>query len=126
MTYRGDRTSGFASPASQHVEQSLDLIQDVLSLQQPSRYPVRIEGDGLVERGIHTGDILIVDAAKPATLGCVVIASLEDDFKACEYTLQKGQPGISFLTASGRQFLSLEENNVSIWAVACGLVRATV
>ena len=60
--YAGDRTTGFASPASDSTEGPIDLSA-ALDLQRPNRYPVRVVGDVLAARGILHGDILIVDIA---------------------------------------------------------------
>ncbi|MFT8467309.1 MAG: S24 family peptidase, partial [Acetobacter syzygii] len=49
--YAGDRTTGFASPASDAVEGPIDLSQ-TLDLKNPSRYPVRVRGATFVTRGI--------------------------------------------------------------------------
>ena len=41
--YTGERTTGFASPATGSVEGPIDLAA-VLSLTAPGRYPVRVAG----------------------------------------------------------------------------------
>ncbi|MCI1909012.1 MAG: hypothetical protein LKI99_04780 [Acetobacter fabarum] len=56
--YAGDRTTGFASPASDAIEGPIDLSQ-TLDLKNPSRYPVRVRGATFAARGILDGDILI-------------------------------------------------------------------
>ncbi|MFT9417955.1 hypothetical protein [Acetobacter sp.] len=60
--YVGDRTTGFASPASNAVEGPIDLSQTV-DLANPSRYPVRMRGATFAARGILDGDILIANTA---------------------------------------------------------------
>ena len=62
IQYRGDQTTGFQSPAQDYVEGVVDLA-GMLDLRRPNRYPVRVKGQALRERGIHHGDILIADAA---------------------------------------------------------------
>ncbi|WP_051543992.1 S24 family peptidase [Acetobacter okinawensis] len=71
--YARDRTTGFASPASNPVEGPIDLSQ-TLDLTNPSRYPVRVRGATFVARGILDGDILIADTAGPPQAGQLVIA----------------------------------------------------
>ena len=58
--YRGDETTGFQSPAQDHIEPVLDLAQ-LLDLRRPQRYPVRVIGQALSARGIHHGDVLVVN-----------------------------------------------------------------
>lgn len=58
--YRGDETTGFQSPAQDHIEGVPDLAE-LLELRHPQRYAVRVKGEGLRQRGIHGGDILVVN-----------------------------------------------------------------
>jgi DNA polymerase V len=73
MDYRGDETTGFQSPAQDFIEGVVDLAA-LLDLRKPGRYPVRVKGQELRERGISDGDILVVDAAADPKAGkvCVV------------------------------------------------------
>jgi DNA polymerase V len=70
--YAGDRTTGFASPASDSVEGPIDLSQ-TLDLANSSRYPVRVRGATFAARGILDGDILIADTAGSPQAGQLVI-----------------------------------------------------
>ena len=56
--YDGSNTTGFVSPAGDAIEGPIDL-SEILDLRRPHRYPVRVSGDALRERGIHPGDILM-------------------------------------------------------------------
>ena len=49
--YKGDETTGFQSPAQDYIEPVIDLAA-VLDLRRPGRYPVRVVGQALRERGI--------------------------------------------------------------------------
>ena len=125
MAYQGERTTGFASPAADNIEGTIDLMAAVLDLRQPSRYPVRVEGDALVGRGIKHGDILVVDSALAPRAGVVVIASVGDDLRVCELTQR---PDGWWLRPSGttKPVQVNDDTDVSIWAVATGLVRTDV
>jgi DNA polymerase V len=48
--YDGSNTTGFVSPASDSLESPIDL-SEILDLRRPHRYPVRVGGDALIERG---------------------------------------------------------------------------
>lgn len=68
-------SAGFPSPAQDYVEQALDLNE--LCIKRPAAtYFVRVDGDSMIEAGIHTEDILVVDRSIQAEHGDVVIASL--------------------------------------------------
>lgn len=51
--YAGDRTTGFASPASDSVEGPIDLSQ-TLDMTNPSRYPVHVRG-AYLDHTWHSG-----------------------------------------------------------------------
>lgn len=124
-TYQGDRTTGFASPAADDIEATIDLIGEVLDLRRPSRYPVRVDGDILASRAIRHDDILVVDSALPPRAGCIVIASVGDDFRVCELVQREGRYWLR--SSSSSQNIPVdEEADVSIWAVVTGLIRTDV
>jgi DNA polymerase V len=122
--YNGGNTTGFVSPASDSLEGPIDL-SEILDLRRPHRYPVRVKGDALVERGIRHGDILIADAAAPPAAGNVVIAMVQGDVLVCQLGFQNGT---WWLRPAGKAapLAVLDEAEIEIWAVVAGLVRTDV
>lgn len=70
--------AGFPSPAQDYVEQTLDL-NDLCIRHPAATYFVRAEGDSMIEVGIFSGDILVVDRALQAEHGDIVIAGLNGE-----------------------------------------------
>ncbi|GBD55730.1 S24 family peptidase [Gluconobacter wancherniae] len=93
MAYRGDRTTGFASPAADNIEDPIDLMAAALDLRQPSRYPIRVEGEALMGRGIKHGDILVVDSAVAPHTGIVVVATVGSEMRVCKLTQREESDG---------------------------------
>jgi SOS-response transcriptional repressors (RecA-mediated autopeptidases) len=121
--YDGGNTTGFASPAADSLEGPIDLA-DILDLRRPNRYPVRVSGEALIERGILPGDILIADAAAPPAHGKVAIVMVHGEvlvaqlaYRAGEWWLRPGRAG-----QAGRAI----PEDAEIWAIVNGLVRTTV
>lgn len=119
--YQGDETTGFQSPAQDHVEAVPDLA-DLLELRRPQRYAVRVKGDGLKARGIHSGDILVVNtAAEPRTgkvcvafhLGDVVLAVLTD------------KDGVWWIEPANQPAQPIADET-EVWAMIAALVRTEV
>ena len=52
--------AGFPSPADDYVEKSLDL-NELLIKRPAATFFVRVEGDSMLDAGIHPDDILVVD-----------------------------------------------------------------
>ena len=124
--YAGDRTTGFASPASDSAEGPIDL-SEALDLHRPNRYPVRVVGDALAARGILHGDVLIVDTAARPQSGCVVVARWQDQTIVCEITQQRGAWWLRSGKGQDAQMHPLDPAHDSeVWAVVAALVRMKV
>ncbi len=71
--------AGFPSPAEQYIESPLDL-NELLVHNRPATFFVRASGDSMINAGIKSGDILVVDRSLPGEHGAIVIASVDNDF----------------------------------------------
>ena len=70
---------GFPSPAQDYVEKRIDLNE--LLVQHPSAtYFVKAAGDSMINAGIDEGDLLVVDSARKAEHGDIVIAAVGGEF----------------------------------------------
>ena len=69
-------SAGFASPADDHLEKSIDL-NEMLIEKPAATFMLRVEGDSMIGAGIHDGDLLIVDRSITATHGSIVIAVVD-------------------------------------------------
>ncbi len=80
-------SAGFPSPAQDYIEQALDL--NALCIKHPAAtFFVRVEGDSMLEAGIHPGDILVVDRSLQAEHGDIIIASLYGEMTVKELALR--------------------------------------
>lgn len=119
--YRGDKTTGFASPAGDYIEPVIDLAA-MLDLRRPGRYPVRVRGHALKERGIHDGDILVADAAADPRAGVVCVAMVGGDVILATLTMRDGE---WILLPSTGTVLTIGDD-VEVWAVVDALVRTSI
>lgn len=121
--YDGGDTTGFASPAGDSLEGPIDLA-DVLDLRRPHRYPVRVLGEALVERGILPGDVLIADAAAPPAAGKVAIVMIHGEVLVAQLAFRSGR---WWLRAGRRDRPPLPvAEDAEIWAIVAALVRTKV
>ena len=121
--YTGAETTGFVSPAGDHLEGPIDL-SDVLDLRRPNRYPVRVLGEALARRGILPGDVLIVDAAAEPRSGVVAIIMIGGEVLLGQLRWRAGQWWLRSGQADREPLLLGEE--AEIWAVVASLVRERV
>ena len=120
--YYGGETTGFQSPAQDHIEQVLDLAE-VLDLRAPGVYPVRVAGWALSERGILDGDILIVNTAAHPSPGRVAVAFVHGSTVLATLHHMESGWGLK-LRGQGEPIPVSDE--VEVWAIVAGLVRTEV
>lgn len=76
--FSGRVQAGMPTAADDHVEERIDLHDYVV--RHPSEtFFVRVQGDSMINAGIHEGDILVVDRSIEAREGNIVIAVLDSE-----------------------------------------------
>jgi len=71
-------SAGFPSPAEDYIEGKLDL-NDFLVRNPSATFFVRVTGDSMVDAGIYSGDILVVDRSIRAKNGSIIIAVIDGE-----------------------------------------------
>ncbi len=81
--------AGFPSPATDYREESLDF-NSYLVKNHSATFTVKVDGDSMIEEGIQSGDLLIVDRSMEARSGQVVVAVLDGEFTVKKLMRQDG------------------------------------
>ena len=68
--------AGFPSPADDYLDGGLDLNEHLI-VHPAATYFARAEGDSMIELGIFSGDLLIIDRAAQAVDGDVVVVAID-------------------------------------------------
>ena len=121
----GGDTTGFPSPAGDALEGPIDLAE-VLDLRRPNRYPVRVWGEALRERGIHPGDVLIADAAEAPRSGRVCVAFVHGEVLVATLAFRRGEWWLRPSAEGGGEPVAVAGDGAEVWAIVCGLVRTDV
>lgn len=112
-------SAGFPSPAEDYIEQCLDLNE--LCIAHPAAsYLVRVNGQSMLNAGIHNNDILVVDRALTAKQGDIIVACVEGEFTVKELSLKP-----PLLIAHNPQFSNIALNTVSDFELF-GVVRSVI
>ncbi|MBY0370536.1 S24 family peptidase [bacterium] len=119
--YKGGETTGFQSPAQDHIEEVVDLAA-LLDLRKPGMYPVRVVGQNLKERGIDHNDILIADATADPEAGRVCVAMFGGEVILATLKRKNGE---WFLLPSKGEPVPVTAD-VDVWAIIRALVRIDV
>jgi len=71
-------SAGFPSPADDYIDKCLDL-NEYLIKHPSATFFVRVEGDSMINAGIHHGDILIVDRSLEAAHKSIIVAVINGE-----------------------------------------------
>lgn len=76
--FEGKVSAGFPSSAENYIDKSLDL-NELLITHPAATFFIRVKGISMVNAGINSQDILIVDRARAVTNNKIVIARIYDE-----------------------------------------------
>ncbi|MDD5070353.1 MAG: translesion error-prone DNA polymerase V autoproteolytic subunit [Candidatus Omnitrophica bacterium] len=115
-------SAGFPSPADDYVEKKLDLNEYLV--ENPSAtFFVRVEGDSMINAGIHSGDILVVDRSLKPANNRIVIFMVNGELTVKRLCRKKG---IFYLVPENEAFDEIELNDsmdCQSWGVVTGVIR---
>src|ERR1700683_937070 len=113
---------GFPSPADDYLDGPLDFNE--LLIENPAAtFAVRIAGESMTGAGLFPGDIAVVDRARTANDGSIVLALLAGEFTIKRYR-KKGAR--TWLQAENPAFANIEINEDSgfeVWGVIAKSIR---
>lgn len=120
--YSSSIAAGFPSPADDHIDQSLDLTELLVS-NPPATFYLRVSGLSMVNAGVHEKDILVVDRSLTARHGDIVVAQVNEEFTVKRFYCRAGEIQ---LHPENDQFEVINISNddqFSIFGVVSGIVR---
>ncbi|MEQ1795020.1 MAG: translesion error-prone DNA polymerase V autoproteolytic subunit [Nitrospira sp.] len=121
--FLGRLPAGFPSPADDYIEGKLDLNRHLIK-HPAATFFVRVTGDSMLEAGIHSGDILIVDRSLEAIDGNVIVASLDGELTVKR--LFKQDQTLRLLPAN-KDYQPIEiqgQQSFEIWGVVTNVIHA--
>ncbi len=114
--------AGFPSPAEDYIEGKLDLNKHLIK-HPAATFFVKVTGDSMIEAGIHSGDILIVDRSLEPTDKKVVIAVVDGNLTVKR--LRKKKNKVFLVPENGKsEPLQIEnETSCEIWGVVTNVIH---
>ncbi|MBW2186628.1 MAG: translesion error-prone DNA polymerase V autoproteolytic subunit [Deltaproteobacteria bacterium] len=114
--------AGFPSPASDYCERTLDLNE--LCIQKPAAtYFVRAQGDSMIDVGIFSGDVIVVDRSLTARHGDIVIASFNGELTVKKLELQP-QTRLVAMNSNYADIIIPEGADLEIFGVATNVIHS--
>lgn len=115
--------AGFPSPADDSIEQKLDLNRHLIK-HPAATYFVRVDGDSMIDAGIRSKDILIVDRALEAKDKSIIIAVLNGELTVKRFRIIEGK---IFLMPENKNYAPIpvpEDSSFEIWGVVTYVIHS--
>jgi len=115
-------SAGFPSPAEDYLESKMDLNEHLVK-HPAATFFVRVTGESMLECGIHTGDLLVVDRAIPPADDRVVIAVLNGELTVKRIRCQAGK---LLLVPENKAYKPIpvdQETSFEIWGVVTHVIH---
>lgn len=116
-------TAGFPSPADDFIERDLDLNEHLIR-NPTATFLFRVWGDSMVNAGIHSNSVLIVDRSLKPADGNVVIAIINGEFIVRRIKFYKND---IWLIAENTQYKPIKiktELEFEIWGVVIHAIHS--
>lgn len=118
-------SAGFPSPADDYLENRLDL-NEYLIRNPSATFFVRVTGDSMLDAGIYSGDILVVDRSLSPKDGNIVIAVINGELTVKR--LQKIKSKL-YLLPENQNYKPIEitsEMNFEVWGVVSTVIHSVL
>jgi DNA polymerase V len=115
--------NGFAAAADDYMERGIDLNEQLI-LNKPATFFFRMNGDAMIDDGIFSGDVLIVDRSLKPANGKVIVAILDGELLVRR--LQKNLNSIELFAANKKMSsiqLSAFDERSNVWGVVTCVIH---
>ncbi|MEP7319265.1 MAG: translesion error-prone DNA polymerase V autoproteolytic subunit [Panacibacter sp.] len=115
--------NGFAAAADDYMERGIDLNEQLI-LNKPATFFFRMNGDAMIDDGIFSGDVLMVDRSIKATSGKVIVAILDGELLVRR--LQKNFNSAELVAANKKMNpiqLSVFDERSNVWGVVTCVIH---
>ena len=116
--------AGFPSPADDYIECRLDLNNHLIK-HPAATFFVRASGDSMVNAGIFSGDMLIVDKSLEASHGKIVIAAIDGELTVKKLSCQDGKVQLLAENTAYPPIDITAEQALVIWGVVTHVIHET-
>lgn len=122
--YSSSVSAGFPSPAEDHCDEKIDLHQ-LLITHPAATFFARAEGNSMIDAGILSGDLLIVDRALKPVVNDIVLAFYDGGYLVKRLIERDKRLYLAAENHSHTYQPILVTEEVMIWGVVSGVARST-
>jgi len=120
--YLNSARAGFPSPANDYLEGEIDLNRYLIK-NSLATFIVKSQGNCMLQAGIHSGDLLIVDRSIKPKNNSIIIASIDGDLTVKRLKIS----GKKFLLSSdnkGHSNVKINnESDIFIWGIVTKVIH---
>jgi DNA polymerase V len=120
--YQSTVSAGFPSPADDVIDMTLNLNTHIIS-NPAATFFVRASGDSMLDEGIHSGDLLVVNRAITAKSHDVVIAAINGELTVKQLYQKNGQVTLKARSAGFDDIPITDDMNMIIWGVVTHVIH---
>jgi DNA polymerase V len=114
--------TGFGAAADDYAERGIDLNEQLIK-NKPATFFMKVSGSSMINAGIFSGDVVIVDKSIKASNGKTVIAVVDGEMLIRRYEQSFNK---LFLTAESPRVAKIEVNEMTdfkVWGVVTCILR---
>jgi DNA polymerase V len=114
--------AGFPSPATDHIEDGLDL-NEYLVPHKAASFFFRVKGQSMIDAGIIDGDRVVVDRSITPTHNQIVIAIVDGDYTIKRLHRSRNRVELHAENVAFPPIRFTDDQQLVIWGVVIGVVR---
>jgi len=115
-------SAGFPSPAEDYIDKKIDLNEHLIE-HDAATFFVKVDGNSMIDSGIHSGDILIVDRSLEVCDNKVVVAIIDGEFTVKR--IKKTKDAL-YLMPDNKKFKPIkvtEDMDFEVWGVVTYVIH---
>lgn len=120
--YLATVAAGFPSPADDFIDKTLDLNEHLIDHPEATFF-VRVFGDSMLDAGLHSGDILVVDRALQPGHNRIVIAALNGELTVKRIRQELGKLYLVPEHPDYEPIEVTEEASFEVWGVVTHVIH---
>lgn len=116
-------SAGFPSPAQDFTERTIDLNKELIK-NISSTFLARAKGESMINAGIGSGDLLVIDKSLNPTDGKVAICFIDGEFTVKRIKLDKDCCWLIPANDDYKPIKVTDENDFTIWGIVTFVIKA--
>lgn len=121
----GKVSAGFPSSAENFIDKSLDL-NDLIIKHQAATFFIRVKGNSMIEAGIRSNDILVVDRSLAIANNHIIIARINDELTVKRIKIEGEK---LFLIPANDEYKPIEitdDMDFEVWGTVTFVIHQTL